>query len=371
AGLEEGFDALLRADGLRETKTALLDQLLNLDIIGGDMRSTLDIKLQKTLFDAMQGHQGAALVAHVPSGEVLAMVSVPTYDPNQPAALRAMLDEQENGDFDPEKPPDTRLLNRVTAGRYQPGGALETLILSAMLAGGSTLDDTVLLQSVTLADPALDLDCTLPPGDENTLRNAYLSGCPAPFVGALDGRLTPAALEELFRAAGLQDAPILNGFLMPEAPIEPGPDTNNLTAEAAGQGALTVKPLHLIQVIAAVVNEGRGIPLHLADATRYPGDGEWQSLSPGNSTLAMMQPLIAQQIENTLRERDFSDDRIFADNRGFSEDDTPIYGHISRAFAGEREYIWFLGWTPLSDGTDAVIVVVLESPEGMLTPDDV
>jgi hypothetical protein len=44
-------------------------------------------------------------------------------------------------------------------------------------------------------------------------------------------------------------------------------------------------------------------------------------------------------------------------------DETPVYGHVSLARAGERDYIWFLGWTPHGDGA-IVIALVLEFDPG-------
>jgi cell division protein FtsI/penicillin-binding protein 2 len=150
----------------------------------------------------------------------------------------------------------------------------------------------------------------------------------------------------------------LGGFLLPDEPpvfppINDNPD--QIAASGAGQGTLTVTPLQMAQVMAAVLNDGNGIPLHLASATRYPSDADWEPITVSPSQLALMQPRIARQIEGILREESFSADH-------------PIYGHVARAYAGNRQSVWFLGWTPLEDGTEVMLVLVLEAHT--LTPQE-
>jgi peptidoglycan glycosyltransferase len=366
AALEEGFDTLLRGDGLRDLQTELIDNLYNQPIIGGDVQSTLDLDLQIALHQAMEGYTGAALIAHVPSGEVLAMVSLPDYDPNRENILRILVGdngEESTEQVDPAEI-DTRLLNRVTTGHYQPGGALQTILLSTLLAGSMSPDQTVTIEDMTLTQPSLTLTCTLDPSEilpsalrarpeqrTLSLAEAYRYGCPTPFVNAVGSTISLVAFEDVLRAAGFDQAPHLGGFLLPDEPpifLPISDDPAQLAPSAAGQGTLTVTPLHMAQVMAAVLNDGNGIPLHLASATRYPPDAAWEPVNIPPSQLALMQPRIAQQIEGILRTESFSAD-------------APIYGHVARAYAGNRQYVWFLGWTPLDDGTEVMIALVLEA----------
>lgn len=349
AGIEEGYNAFLNGDGLPNVATQLSDDLLNRSRTGGDVRTTLDIDLQTRLYEAMQGQRGAALVVEVPSGAVLGMVSLPAYDPNQMAVIGPILKDN---------PENTRVLNRVTDGVYQPGGALQTLLLSAMLAAGLPLDTTTTLESVMLDQPSLALTCALSTDlvAYSTLAEGYLHGCPAPFLAALGDVLTPQAADNTLQAAGLGGVPPLGGFIMDTSegatPLLTE-DSLALQADIAGQGKLTVSPLQMIQVISAVVNGGNGVPVHLVEATRYPADADWQAVEVSSNTLALMQPAIAQTIQSLLMTRPWADD-------------APIFGHLSVAYAADREYAWFLGWTPLADGSEAVMVVVLEGKVGEL-----
>ena len=359
AGLEEGYDDLLRAEGLRDAQTEMSDALMNRYVVGGDLRSTLDLDVQRTLFSAMDGHSGAAIIAHVPSGDVLAMVSLPTYDPNREDLLQMLVDEDAT-QTPIELPPDSQLLNRVTSGQYQPGGALQTLLFSTLLAGGVDPEERVSADDLTLAQPTLTLTCALPRDDSGSLSlaEAYRRGCPAPFVEAVGESLSREAVEEKFNASGLHSAAQLGGFVLPENPplVFGLPfDDAGLAAAIAGQGSLTVNPLHMVQVIAAVVNEGVGIPLHLGDATRYPPDAEWVEVRPPTARPAVMQASSAAVIRAALMEQNFGDE-------------TPVYGHLSVALAGERNYIWFLGWTPSDEGAIVIALVLEYEPGNGMSP---
>ena len=334
SGLEEGYNTLLRGDDLRSRWQIALDDFMHRPITGADIRTTLDLSMQQALAEALKGYSGAGIVVSVPSGEVLAMVSKPGYDPNR---IDQILQDVEAGEI------PLSLLNRVTAGQYQPGGALQTLILSEMLAAGMPLNQPVTTTGYTLEAPPLNLECNSPT-QPTTLAEAYQWGCPAPMIEAVGSRISPAAFTDKLLAAGLLSAPHLSGYLLPED--TPALLDAYLPAEAAGQGALTVTPLHMVQVIAALLNQGGGVPLHLGDASRAPNSETWTPLDYSHQAPAVMQPLIAQQIRLVLEAHPWSDE--------------PLYGHASRAYSGDKVYEWFLGWTPREDGTYAVIVIVVE-----------
>lgn len=90
---------------------------------GQDLVLTLDARLQAAARAALDGRNGAIVVIDPPSGEVLAMVSKPGFDPNLfvhgiPAALFNAL----RGDrYQP-------LFNRALSGQYPPGSTIKPVI---------------------------------------------------------------------------------------------------------------------------------------------------------------------------------------------------------------------------------------------------
>lgn len=107
---------------------------------GRNLYLTIDERLQRATITAFGGQTGAAVAIDPRNGNVLAMVTVPSFDPNlfvngiSQADYAALLD-------DPEKP----LLNRAMRGGYPPGSTVKPFIgLGGLELGLRKPDDTVL-----------------------------------------------------------------------------------------------------------------------------------------------------------------------------------------------------------------------------------
>jgi penicillin-binding protein 2 len=107
---------------------------------GQNLHLTIDAHLQEAAEAAFQGRAGAAVAIDPRNGEVLAMVSVPTFDPNlfvngiASADYAALLDAE-------GKP----LLNRVIRGGYAPGSTMKPFVgLGGLELGLRRPSDTVL-----------------------------------------------------------------------------------------------------------------------------------------------------------------------------------------------------------------------------------
>jgi len=110
-GLEAFSDIHLRGP------QTVLDRLLHWPQIGLPVQTSIDPALQHNLAEAFQGKKGGAIAVNWRTGEVLALVSAPSFDPNR-------LDEDWEQLRDDKNAP---LLNRVTQGLYQPGSLLPAL----------------------------------------------------------------------------------------------------------------------------------------------------------------------------------------------------------------------------------------------------
>ena len=131
-GAENAFNAALDGSTItRDTATVLTDSLLHRPQQGADVQLTLDLDVQQQIVDVMGDQRGAAVVLSVPDGEVLAMVSLPSYDPNTLDADWNSLVEAEGKPF----------FNRVLQGNYQPGGALETPLMATAFLLNQPIDE--------------------------------------------------------------------------------------------------------------------------------------------------------------------------------------------------------------------------------------
>lgn len=373
AGIEAAYDAELRGETWRSDWETVIDEALHRSLRGGDVRATVDVDVQQAAAGALAGREGAVIVVEVPSGRVLAMVSQPGFDPNTLEADWEALTENKA---------TSPLLNRVTAGLYQPGGALQTVILAARLAAHSQLDagGAVVLNTVVpdarepVVVDGLTLSC-LPdtPARDLTLAEAYVYGCPAPFAQALaETALSPAQVWERFEVLGLLGVPELTGYETVLGEDRPDPLTADTPpdvrrAALAGQGDLTVTPLHMVQVVAAIANRGRAVPLHLVDAVRPPEADDWQPVRTAGPGPAMLRNDVASALRLAMLEAAAQSPHVSQARRG----PYALYGHTALSFAGSplTPYAWFLGFVDQTVGDEvaavaAVVVIAGEDDPG-------
>ncbi len=84
---------------------------------GSDVVLTIDSRLSDAAYDAMNDYRGAVVVMNYKTGEILASVSQPTFDPKY-------VQEYLNGDRELD---ESAMVNRVTSGRYTPGSVFKVV----------------------------------------------------------------------------------------------------------------------------------------------------------------------------------------------------------------------------------------------------
>lgn len=150
SGLELAYEPLLK--GEKGVKLVLKDNLGRevgpyknggLDepaISGQDLITTIDLELQQYGEALMQNKIGAIVAIEPASGEVLAMVSSPGYDPNLLAIGRGKGNAYGHLSIDPAQP----LFNRALQGKYPPGSIFKTIVaLVGMQTGELNPDRTI------------------------------------------------------------------------------------------------------------------------------------------------------------------------------------------------------------------------------------
>jgi penicillin-binding protein 2 len=141
-GLEKQYDQILRGvDGQQRVLVDNMGHERNIEttqeaVPGKDLRTTLDLDLQAVAELAMQDKRGAVVAIDPRDGEVLAMVSRPTFDPNKFTGRISRSDWAEIAG-DPHKP----LMNRAIQAQLAPGSTFKPLMAIAGLESG-VIDDT-------------------------------------------------------------------------------------------------------------------------------------------------------------------------------------------------------------------------------------
>ncbi len=285
-GLEKRYDPLLRGRAG--------EQLVRVDVagyrhalVGGeppqagrDLRLSLDARIQRLAEEALGEDPGVVVVLDPADGAVLAMASRPTFDPNRfvPAIPHG---EWRTFLADTLKP----LLNRATLGEYAPGSIFKPLVALAALGRGAITPATTWV-CPGYFERGRRWNCfhRTAHGPVN-LHDGLMYSCNVYFcqAGLAAG---PEAIAAMARSAGL-GAP---------TGIDLGPERAGLVPDAAwkrrvqrdgwrdgdtcnlsiGQGALTVTPLQMAVVAAALANGGRRVHPQLLLGSRPHGAGPFE-----------------------------------------------------------------------------------------------
>jgi penicillin-binding protein 2 len=133
-GLEKQYnDTLMGTDGMRRAIVNSIGQEVGRleeqeAIPGKPIRLTIDYDLQLVAEQAFADKEGALVALNPRTGEILAMVSRPAYNPND-FAVRVSRDEWLKLNNDPETP----LLNRAIQAQLAPGSIFKIIMSTAML----------------------------------------------------------------------------------------------------------------------------------------------------------------------------------------------------------------------------------------------
>ncbi len=143
SGLEKAFEHELRgkSGSLKMEVNAYGRIMKQIERINGKegkkLELTVDSRLQQAAQDAFGDHSGAAVVLDVHSGEILAFVSVPSFDPN--LFTTGISHQDWNALLHNERNP---LTNKALAGQYSPGSTFKTVVALAALEAGVINENT-------------------------------------------------------------------------------------------------------------------------------------------------------------------------------------------------------------------------------------
>jgi penicillin-binding protein 2 len=141
SGVERQYnDALMGKNGARRALVNSHGREVGLlgetdAVPGKQLKLTVDIDLQIAAEEALEGRNGAIVAMDPRTGEILAMVSRPTFDPND-FAVRVSRDEWNKLVNDPDKP----LLNKAIQAQLAPGSTFKIIMATAGLQEGIAQD---------------------------------------------------------------------------------------------------------------------------------------------------------------------------------------------------------------------------------------
>jgi penicillin-binding protein A len=360
SGIERSLDEVLNGNDDRLFARRLSDLITGRNPSGGNVLLTLDPAVQQAAYQALtsRDYAGAVVALRPQTGQILAMVSTPTYDPNRLANHSSEDQTAAWTRFNDADPPV--LPNRAISETYPPGSTFKLIDTAAALQAGFTPDSQLTAASeITLQGTNTNLEnfAGTPCGGGATasLRDALARSCNTAFadLGAQLGEDRIRTQAEAF-GIGTQDLAVP----MTVAPSTLGdiPDTASLQQSAIGQRDVRVTPLQNAVVVAAIANGGQVMAPYLVDQVQSPGLDVLDETQPDRLGRAM-----PAEVARTL-----TDLMIGAENR--TQGGGKITGVQIAAKTGTAEHgadpkrtpphNWYVAFAPAANPQIAVAVVV-------------
>ena len=276
-------------------------------IPGDNLHLTIDIELQRVAREALGSRRGAVVALDPATGEVLTMVSSPSFDPNlfvdgidqtTYSALRTLKD----------KP----LLNRALYGRYAPGSTIKPVFAEAAVDTGLDPEKKIFCPGwYMLPDSTRRYRCWKKTGHGwVNLHSAIEQSCDVYFY-EMGRRLGIDQMAKVLKQFGLGkrsgiDLPDEPEGLVPTAewklatrkePWYPGEDL----ITAIGQGFLMTTPLQLARVAAILANRGESVTPRLLLAREDPLSGEKTVFTSGMNEAEAKVEMSQQGVDRVIR----------------------------------------------------------------------
>lgn len=318
-------------------------------ISGGKVRLTLDMNLQKVAEQSLNNRRGAVVVLNVKTGEVLAIASGPTFDPN---LFTRRITESEWKRLQEESQP---LLNRALQG-YPPGSTFKIVTSVAGLQSGKFSPDSLLSTAACLniggtnfcehgdsGYGAIGFQTALTVSSNTFFYQVGVTTGPETIAqwGKALGITTSSAL-------GLEDSN--HSFLPTPADKEQQYKepwyTGDTVSMAIGQGLVQVTPLDMAVMVSSIANGGFRVHPHLLmSETSQPAMAP-QRVGLSQSTLDVVRAGLREVVQQGTA-RSLADGSI-----------PPTAGKTGTAEVVGKSNAVFVGYGPVDNPEIAVAVVV-------------
>jgi peptidoglycan glycosyltransferase len=361
SGLERATDGVLNGSDDRLFVRRLSDLITGRDPSGGNVVLTIDPAVQKAAFDALdsKGYTGSVVALRPQTGEILAMVSTPSYDPSPLASHKA--GDQKNAWSSLNDASPSVLNNRAISETYPPGSTFKLIDTAAALSSGQFTPDSQLTaaRQITLQGTNTTLQnfngnqCGS--GQTASLRDALQRSCNTAFA-TLAADLGEQAIRDQATAFGIGQAVEPIPLTVQPSTVGDIPDVASLEQSAIGQRDVALTPLQNAMVVAAIANGGQVMQPHLVKEIQGPELQTVQTTDPDR---------IGQAVDGGVA-RTITD--LMVNNENSYSNSGKITGVQIAAKTGTAEHgadpkstpphVWYVAFAPAYDPQVAVAVLV-------------
>ena len=347
AGLESAFNYELLTSHV-DLMTQLQNGISGKKSTGDTLVTTLDTRLQKAAYYALEDYRGAIVAIEPKTGKVRAMVSKPDFDPNELDDIW----EEINSDED-----NSCLLNRCTQGLYPPGSTYKLLTaLEYMEENKNSYEDfeyectgDTIVDSVHISCYEDEVHGTV------DLDTAFAESCNTAFV-TLGSTLNLKKFAELNEKCLFdQRIPFDLSVKKSRFDLDERSEKIEVPQTVIGQGNTLMTPFHNALLMCATANDGVLMKPYLVEKIES-ADGVTVKETESEEYKTLMNAEDAKKLQKMLRD-------VVTDGTGHALD-TDEYTVAGKTGTAENEkekaHSWFFGYSNVDD-PDLVVCVVVEN----------
>jgi len=311
---------------------------------GGDVYLTIDAGLCEYIYDHME-YNGAVVLMNYQTGEILASVSVPTFD-----AYAIKGDNDESG---------SKYFNRAFQGKYPPGSTMKVVTTAAALEQGMT---------------GLEIDCAgekIIEGQKVTcpkdgghghvdFNTAFEKSCNI-YYAELSVQLGQEALLNTANSFGFNTDFNFSDFNLTTSNFEGSDNMGDLAWAGIGQFRDTISPMHNMMISAGIANGGTAVQPRMLLDVAYNGN-RTMALTP--STFKQMAPAgVAAQVTELMRNTVDHGTATSAQVGGVTVcGKTGTAEYYDSEAGGNKNHSWFVGF--VEDAEHPLAIAVLQEGAG-------
>ncbi len=361
-GIEQSQNRVLSGDDDVLFVTKLVDLLSGKAGKGGNVQLTIDRAAQDAAFEglsALPGDVQASVVALEPdTGKILAMSSLPTFDPNDLAShdFSSVLDADEQLNADPDNP----LMNRAIFETLPPGSTFKIVTAAAAIENGDYEADDEVPGGVSYQLPQTTGDSGLIDNegracgtDKIAFRDAMANSCNTTFA-QLGVQLGAEKLKEQAEAFGFNQKYLEDIGPQSESNFPDDANPPQTGQSAIGQFEVQATTLQMAMVAAGIANQGTVMRPYLVDEVQ----------SPDLQTLRLTDPEELSEAVSASTADQLTDLMVYTVDEGTASpaaiNGVEVAGKTGTAQSGTDAppYAWFVSFAPANDPQVAVAVMI-------------
>ena len=323
------------------------EQLIGYDMVNGiygggsDITLTLNAELCSIALDAMGEHKGTVGVYNYKTGEIICMVSTPTYDINDPPDIAGDTSGKYEGVY----------MNRLTGGLYVPGSVYKVITAYAAIENIGDIYEREFECNGSVVINGETITCTERHGTID-FETALAHSCNVAFA-ELAVELGPEIMTEYSEKAGVGERYNINGLRTTASYYNVSDaDDNALAWSGIGQYTDMVTPCQYMVFMGAVANSGTAVTPHVVSELKS-SSGMNQSVPNGSRSINMIEPETADELKALMRNNVTS---------YYSESNYAGLNLCAKTgtaeMEGEKPHSWFAGFMDDEEYPYAFVVVV-------------